>query len=133
MHHLTSSSRQSVGKPLAVNLPELGVTGAGRDRNCFDDAIYTGAGDGRIVKVSPTVWQIEVVADTQGRPLEPSNSTRRGCSSAMREKGLLLLRADGLTTLVGKGEHGLRVCNNAAVGPPGRHRVLHRLQPALRP
>ena len=111
-----------VGKPPAYNLPELHilpVPGAGPEDALFvDDAIYTGLEDGRIVKVSLDGWQIEVVADTQGRPLGLEQHPQ-GVLICDAEKGLLLLGADGLTTLVGKGEHGLRVCNNAAVAPDG--------------
>lgn len=111
-----------VGKPPAYNLPELHilpVPGAGPEDALFvDDAIYTGLEDGRIVKVSLDGWQIEVVADTQGRPLGLEQHPH-GVLICDAEKGLLLLGADGLTTLVGKGEHGLRVCNNAAVAPDG--------------
>lgn len=84
-----------VGKPPAYNLPELHilpVPGAGPEDALFvDDAIYTGLEDGRIVKVSLDGWQIEVVADTQGRPLGLEQHPQ-GVLICDAEKGLLLDR-----------------------------------------
>lgn len=83
------AAAHTVGKPPAYNLPELHilpVPGAGPEDALFvDDAIYTGLEDGRIVKVSLDGWQIEVVADTQGRPLGLEQHPQ-GCSSAMRRR-----------------------------------------------
>ncbi len=111
-----------VAKPPAHNLPQLNilpVPGAGPEDALFvDDAIYTGLEDGRIVKVSFDGWQIEVVADTGGRPLGLEQHPD-GILICDAEQGLLLLGPEGLTTLVAKGEHGLRVCNNAAVAADG--------------
>ena len=111
-----------VGKPPAYNLPELHilpVPGAGPEDALFvDDVLYTGLEDGRIVTVSLDGWQIEVVADTGGRPLGLEKHPD-GVLICDAEKGLLLLGPDGLTTLVAKGRHGLRVCNNAAVAADG--------------
>ena len=111
-----------VAKPPAHNLPQLNilpVPGAGPEDALFvDDAIYTGLEDGRIVKVSFDGWQIEVVADTGGRPLGLEQHPD-GILICDAEQGLLLLGPEGVTTLVAKGEHGLRVCNNAAVAADG--------------
>jgi len=79
-----------VAKPPAHNLPQLNilpVPGAGPEDALFvDDAIYTGLEDGRIVKVSFDGWQIEVVADTGGRPLGLEQHPD-GIPSATRSRG----------------------------------------------
>jgi len=111
------------GKPPAPNLPSLHilpVPGAGPEDALFvGDAIVTGLEDGRIISVSLDGWQIEVLADTRGRPLG-IEAHPDGLLICDAEKGLLLLAPDGtLTSLVAKGEHGLRVCNNAAVADDG--------------
>lgn len=107
--------------PPSGNLPQLHilpVPGEGPEDALFvGDAIVTGLSDGRIVKVSLDGWQIEVLADTRGRPLGLEQHPD-GIVICDAEKGLLLLAPDGtLDTLIAKGEHDLRVCNNAAVAP----------------
>jgi hypothetical protein len=107
----------------ARNLPQLHilpVPGAGPEDVLFvDDHLVTGLEDGRIVRVSLDGWQIEVLADTRGRPLGLERHPE-GIVICDAEKGLLLLAPDGgLRTLVAKGEHDLRVCNNAAVAQDG--------------
>ncbi|MCU0298732.1 MAG: SMP-30/gluconolactonase/LRE family protein [Candidatus Nanopelagicales bacterium] len=109
-------------KPPAFNLPALNilpVPGAGPEDALFvDDRIISGLEDGRIVSVSLDGWQIEVLADTKGRPLG-IEAHPDGIVICDAEKGLLLLQGGELTTLVAKGQHGLRVCNNAAVAADG--------------
>jgi sugar lactone lactonase YvrE len=111
-----------VPKLPAPNLPELTIVpvpGIGpEDALWVGEEIVTGLEDGRIVKVSDDGWQIEVLADTGGRPLG-IESHPDGLVICDAERGLLLLQNGELRTLVGKGEHGLRVCNNAAVAPDG--------------
>ena len=105
--------------PLLHILP---VPGHGPEDVLFlDGSILTGLDDGRIVKVSQDGWQIEVVGDTQGRPLglEAHPDGRVVVCDAV--KGLLMLDpASGrLDTLVPVGQENLRVCNNAAVAQDG--------------
>ena len=108
------------------------MPGAGPEDALFvDDAIYTGLGDGRIVKVSFDGWQIEVVADTGWPPPGAWNSIPTGILICDAEKGLLLL---------GPGHRGRRrwwpgtvACVQQRGGRGRRHGVLHRLQPAVRP
>ncbi len=109
--------------PPTGTLPQLHilpVPGEGPEDALFvGDAIVTGLSDGRIIKVSLDGWQIEVLADTGGRPLGLEIHPD-GIVVCDAEKGLLLLDEAGtLTTLIAKGEHDLRVCNNAAVAPDG--------------
>ena len=89
--------------PLLHILP---VPGHGPEDVLFlDGSILTGLDDGRIVKVSQDGWQIEVVGDTQGRPLglEAHPDGRVVVCDAV--KGLLMLDpASGrLDTLVPSG------------------------------
>ena len=111
-----------VAKLPTTNLPELNIVpvpGSEPENALWvGDDLVTGLEDGRIVKVSQDGWQIEVLADTQGRPLG-IEAHPDGLLICDAEKGLLLLRHGVLTTLVAKGEHGLRVCNNAAVAADG--------------
>jgi hypothetical protein len=106
----------------APNLPELivvPVPGSGPEDVLFVEGdLVTGLEDGRIVKLSMDGWQIETLADTRGRPLGIERHPE-GVVICDAEKGLLLLRDGTLETLVAKGEHGLRVCNNAAVAADG--------------
>lgn len=114
-----------VDKLPAYNLPQLHilpVPGSGPEDALFlDDAILTGLDDGRIVRVSLDGWHIEVVADTRGRPLGLERHPDGRVVVCDTEKGLLLLdpASGSLETLVAKGEHGVRVCNNAAVAADG--------------
>jgi sugar lactone lactonase YvrE len=111
-----------VAKPPATNLPALTIVpvpGSGPEDVVFvGDDLVTGLEDGRIVKVSADGWQIEVLADTGGRPLG-IEAHPDGLLICDAEQGLLLLRDGLLETLVAKGQHGLRVCNNAAVAADG--------------
>ncbi|HQR80657.1 MAG TPA: SMP-30/gluconolactonase/LRE family protein, partial [Actinomycetota bacterium] len=86
-----------------------------------DDVILTGLEDGRIVRVSPDGWQIAVLADTGGRPLGLERHPDGRVVVCDAEKGLLLLdpSSGDLETLIAKGQHELRVCNNAAVAADG--------------
>ena len=109
--------------PPTGTLPQLHilpVPGEGPEDALFvGDAIVTGLNDGRIIKVSLDGWQIEVLAGTGGRPLGLEIHPD-GIVVCDAEEGLLLLDEAGtLTTLIAKGEHDLRVCNNAAVAPDG--------------
>lgn len=110
------------GHPPATNLPDLTIVpvpGSGPEDALFvGDDLVTGLEDGRIVALSADGWQIEVLADTGGRPLGIETHPD-GLLICDAEKGLLLLQDGHLETLVGKGEHGLRVCNNAAVAADG--------------
>ena len=115
----TSGLLPSPNLPLLHILP---VPGHGPEDVLFlDGSILTGLDDGRIVKVSQDGWQIEVVGDTQGRPLglEAHPDGRVVVCDAV--KGLLMLDpASGrLDTLVPVGQENLRVCNNAAVAQDG--------------
>lgn len=109
----------------ASNLPLLNVLpvpGSGPEDVVFlDDGLVTGLDDGRIVKVSLDGWQIEVVADTQGRPLglELHPDGRIVVCDAI--KGLLAVDpgTGKIETLVPVGQENLRVCNNAAVADDG--------------
>ena len=107
------------------NLPALNilpVPGHGPEDVLFlEDHLLTGLDDGRIVKVSRDGWQIEVVADTGGRPLGLESHPDGRVVICDAEKGLLLLdpATGALETLVAKGQHDLRVCNNAAVAADG--------------
>ncbi|MEZ5184306.1 MAG: SMP-30/gluconolactonase/LRE family protein [Candidatus Nanopelagicales bacterium] len=108
-----------------ANLPPLHVLpvpGHGPEDPLFlGDAILTGVDDGRIVKVSLDGWQIEVLADTKGRPLGLEQYTDGRVLICDAERGLLLLdpATGDLETLVAVGQHGLRLCNNAAVATDG--------------
>lgn len=112
-------------QPPSFNLPELHilpVPGAGPEDVLFvDDGILTGLEDGRIVRVSSDGWQIAVLADTGGRPLGLERHPDGRVVVCDAEKGLLLLdpASGALETLIAKGQHGLRVCNNAAVAADG--------------
>lgn len=105
------------------NLPKLTIVpvpGCGPEDVVFDgDALVTGLEDGRIIRVSEDGWQIEVLADTGGRPLGIEAHPEGGFVICDAEKGLLRLKDGVLSTLVTKGEQGLRVCNNAAVAADG--------------
>jgi sugar lactone lactonase YvrE len=109
------------GEQPPANLPRLHilpVPGSGPEDALFlDGALLSGLDDGRIVKVSPDGWQIEVLCDTGGRPLGLEAHPGGKVVICDAEKGLLLLdpAARTLDTLIAKGEHDLRVCNNAAV------------------
>lgn len=109
----------------AKNLPELNVLpvpGHGPEDVLFlEDAILTGLDDGRIVKVSLDGWQIEVVADTGGRPLGLENHPDGRVVVCDAEKGLLAVDVASGTveTLVAAGQHSLRLCNNATVAADG--------------
>lgn len=111
-----------VGKLPSPNLPDLTIVpvpGIGPEDALFVDGdLVTGLEDGRIVRVSEDGWRIEVLADTGGRPLG-IEAHPDGVLICDAERGLLLLRDGALETLVAKGEHGLRVCNNAAVAEDG--------------
>ncbi len=105
------------------NLPPLTIVpvpGSGpEDALWVGEELVTGLEDGRIIKVAEDGWRIEVLADTGGRPLGIEAHPEGGFVICDAERGLLRLRDGQLTTLIGKGEHGLRVCNNAAVADDG--------------
>lgn len=109
----------------AANLPALNilpVPGHGPEDVLFlGDHLLTGLDDGRIVKISPDGWQIEVVGDTAGRPLGLELHPDGRVVVCDAEKGLLLLdpATGSLETLVAVGQHELRVCNNASVSADG--------------
>lgn len=109
----------------APNLPRLNVLpvpGSGPEDVLFIGGdIVTGLEDGRIVRVSPDGWRIEVLVDTGGRPLGLERYTDGRVVICDAEKGLLLLDVDSgqIETLVAAGQHDLRVCNNAAVAADG--------------
>lgn len=119
-----SPPRNDASQP-APNLPPLHilpVPGSGPEDVLFSgDDILTGLEDGRIVRVSPDGWNIEVIGDTGGRPLglEQYPDGRIVVCDAI--KGLLLLdpASKQIEALVPAGQHDLRVCNNAAVAADG--------------
>ena len=107
------------------NLPLLNVLpvpGTGPEDVVFlDDALVTGLDDGRIIKVSLDGWRIEVIADTQGRPLGIESHPDGRVVVCDAIKGLLAVDpgTGQIETLVPVGQENLRVCNNAAVADDG--------------
>lgn len=110
-------------RPTPIELTRtIRVPGSGpEDTLVVGDRIYTGVEDGRILRVAPDGRRIDVVADTTGRPLglEVHPGDRIVVCDAVR--GLLLLdpASGAIQTLVARGTHDLRVCNNAAVAADG--------------
>lgn len=101
--------------PLTV----LDVIGRGPEDVLFDDTgrVLCGVADGRLLRLAPDGRQVEVLADTGGRPLGlewlPDGGllvcdARRGLLRVSVESGLVETLADGLS-----------FCNNAAVAPDG--------------
>lgn len=109
--------------PTPVELAQiLRVPGVGpEDTLVIDGKIYTGLEDGRILRVAPDGRRIDVVADTTGRPLGMEVHPGDRIVVCDAERGLLLLdpASGAIKTLVARGAHDLRVCNNAAVAADG--------------
>lgn len=125
IHPVAWDPPRSPGGPASANLPKLHVLpvpGSGPEDVLYvGDDLLTGLDDGRIVRVSRDGWRIEVVADTGGRPLGLEQHPDGSIVVCDAAKGLLSLdpRTGRLDTLVARGDHHLRLCNNAAVAADG--------------
>lgn len=107
------------------NLPPLNVlyvNGHGTEDVVVDEKrnVYTGLGDGRILRLTSDGRRLDTIADTRGRPLGLELYPDGRLLVCDAGKGLLLVdRASGaVETLVPSGPD-LRVCNNAAVAGDG--------------
>lgn len=119
--HPTPAPKGAAPTPISV-AERLPVPGAGpEDTLVVGDRIFTGLADGRILSIAPDGRRIDIVTDTTGRPLglELYRGDRIVVCDA--ERGLLLLdpASGAIQTLVARGVHDLRVCNNAAVATDG--------------
>jgi len=109
-------------KPSLPDLTVLAVHGHGTEDVVVDEAghLFTGVGDGRILRLTADGRRLDIVADTGGRPLgiELFGDGRLLVCDA--EKGLLLVDPAGgaVETLVPSGP-AVRLCNNAAVTTDG--------------
>jgi sugar lactone lactonase YvrE len=83
--------------------------------------VFTGVDDGRILRIAPDGLRIDTVADTGGRPLGIELYRDGGLLVCDSARGLLAVdpRDGSVRTLVARGEHDLRFCNNAAVAADG--------------
>jgi sugar lactone lactonase YvrE len=101
----------------------IDLPGAGPEDVVVDEhgQVFTGLADGSMVRVDPAGSLVETIARTGGRPLGIELYRDGRLLVCDAERGLLLVDpADGgIQTLVARGEHQLRVCNNAAVASDG--------------
>ena len=95
----------------------LDVLGRGPEDVLVDDAgrVLTGVADGRILRLDPDGRQVEVLADTGGRPLGLEWLPDGALLVCDARRGLLRV-ADGVVEPL---VTGLAFCNNAAVAPDG--------------
>lgn len=86
-----------------------------------DGSLLTGVAGGRILHIT-NEQDIEVIADTRGRPLGLELLSDRTVLICDSTQGLLKLDLDSRTleTLIPKGEHALSFCNNASIASDGR-------------
>lgn len=106
--------------PLTV----LDVLGRGPEDVLVDDSgrILTGVADGRLLRLTPDGRQVEVLADTGGRPLGLEWLPDGGLLVCDARRGLLRVDPTAGTVLDLVSEvdgHAMRFCNNAAVAPDG--------------
>src|SRR5262245_28173413 len=103
-------------KPNLPPLTVLSVNGHGTEDVVVDEKrnVYTGLGDGRILRLTSDGRRLDTIADTRGRPLGLELYPDGRLLVCDAGKGLLLVdRASGaVETLVPSGAN-LRVCNNA--------------------
>lgn len=119
--HPTPAPKGPAAGPLVI-AQRLRVPGSGpEDTLVIDDRIYTGLGDGRILRIAPDGRRIDIVTDTSGRPLGLEHHPDGRIVVCDAEQGLLLVdHASGaIQTLVPRGTHDLHICNNAAVAADG--------------
>lgn len=109
--------RQPIGEVRRLRVPGTGP----EDTLVVGDRLYTGVEDGRILRLTLDGHRIDVVADTSGRPLGLEAYPDGRIVVCDAERGLLLLDpgAGAIQTLVPRGRHGLRICNNSAVAADG--------------
>jgi hypothetical protein len=125
IHPVSWDPPRPVGGPPPANLPRLNVLpvpGTGPEDVLYvGDDLLTGLDDGRIIRISPDGWRIDVVADTGGRPMGLESHPDGSVVVCDEVKGLLRVepRTGRVYTLVARGEHRLHFCNNAAVAPDG--------------
>lgn len=104
----------------AVPLPPLRtleVLGRGPEDVLIDPQgrVLTGVADGRLLRLSPDGRQVEVVADTGGRPLGLEWLPDGALLVCDARRGLLRVSGSSVEPLAG----GFAFCNNAAVAPDG--------------
>lgn len=119
--HPTPAPKGPAPTPISV-AERLPVPGTGpEDTLVLAGRILTGLADGRILSVAPNGHRIDVIANTSGRPLGLERYGEDRVVVCDAERGLLLLdpATGAIQTLVSRGSHDLRVCNNAAVAADG--------------
>ena len=119
--HPTPAPKGPDPRPLG-EVRRLRVPGSGpEDTLIVGGHLYTGVEDGRILRMTLDGRRIDVVANTSGRPLGIEEYIDGRIVVCDAEQGLLLLDAasGAIRTLVPRGKHDLRICNNAAVGGDG--------------
>ncbi len=117
------SRRPRSARPLpAVRVLE--VLGRGPEDVLVDDTgrVLTGVEDGRVLRLTPDGRQVQVLADTGGRPLGLEWLPDGGLLVCDARRGLLRVSVESGTvqTLVSDVDgEPMRFCNNAAVAPDG--------------
>ncbi|WP_207926443.1 SMP-30/gluconolactonase/LRE family protein [Actinocrispum wychmicini] len=85
-----------------------------------DGTVITGVDDGRILRLSPDGRDIRTIADTGGRPLGIEVFPDGRILVCDAERGLLVIDADRVHTLVDQVDgEPVKLCNNAAVAADG--------------
>lgn len=86
-----------------------------------DGQLFTGVEGGRILRIAPDGLRIDTVADTGGRPLGIELYPDGRLLVCDNHRGLLAVDPvhGSVETLVARGAHDLRFCNNAAVAADG--------------
>ena len=109
--------RQAIGEVRRLRVPGSGP----EDTLICADRLYTGVEDGRVLRLTLDGRRIDIVAQTSGRPLGLEEYVDGRIVVCDAEQGLLLLdpAAGAIQTLVARGRHALRICNNAAVAGDG--------------
>ncbi|WP_424184721.1 SMP-30/gluconolactonase/LRE family protein [Actinokineospora sp. G85] len=103
----------------ALTLHDAGGAGAEDVLVDVDGSVVTGLADGRVVRLDPRGGAPRTIADTGGRPLGVERHPDGRLVVCDATRGLLALDGDRVEVLVARGEHGLRLCNNAAVAADG--------------
>jgi sugar lactone lactonase YvrE len=114
----------SAPRATPADLPPLTVVpvnGVGPEDVVVDDGhVFTGVGDGRILRLTPDGQHLDTIADTGGRPLGVELYPDGRLLVCDSKRGLLLVSREtgDVEVLVAQGPD-LRLCNNAAVAADG--------------